>query len=61
MSDNDIARFWAKVDMSGGPDACWPWLGGTAKGRGQFVAQETSHQAHRVAYTIKYGSRLMSV
>lgn len=20
-------RFWAKVDRSGGPDACWPWLG----------------------------------
>ena len=18
-------RFWAKVDRSGGPDACWPW------------------------------------
>lgn len=21
-------RFWPKVDKSGGPDACWPWLGG---------------------------------
>jgi hypothetical protein len=20
-------RFWAKVDRSGGPDACWPWIG----------------------------------
>ncbi len=20
-------RYWAKVDTSGGPDACWPWLG----------------------------------
>jgi len=20
------ARFWSKVDRSGGPDACWPWL-----------------------------------
>lgn len=20
-------RFWAKVDRSGGPDACWPWTG----------------------------------
>lgn len=20
-------RFWRKVDKSGGPDACWPWLG----------------------------------
>src|SRR5688500_7656308 len=22
-----IQRFWAKVDRSGGPDACWPWIG----------------------------------
>lgn len=21
-------RFWSKVDRSGGPDACWPWLAG---------------------------------
>lgn len=21
------ARFWTKVDTSGGPKACWPWLG----------------------------------
>lgn len=21
------ARFWTKVDTSGGPQACWPWLG----------------------------------
>lgn len=20
-------RFWSKVDMSGGPDACWAWKG----------------------------------
>lgn len=19
-------RFWRKVDTTGGPDACWPWL-----------------------------------
>lgn len=26
---NDLAeeRFWANVDKSGGPDACWPWKG----------------------------------
>lgn len=22
-----IERFWRKVDMSAGPNACWPWLG----------------------------------
>lgn len=30
-------RFWAKVDTSGGPDACWPWLGSFRHhGYGQF-------------------------
>lgn len=30
-------RFWAKVDMSGGDDACWPWLGGRSpRGYGNF-------------------------
>lgn len=22
-----LDRFWSKVDQSGGPDACWPWMG----------------------------------
>lgn len=22
---NYVGRYWAKVDKSGGPDACWPW------------------------------------
>lgn len=32
------ARFWSKVDRSGGPDACWPWLASRHKrgGYGQF-------------------------
>jgi hypothetical protein len=30
-------RFWAKVDRSGGPDACWPWLASSRRARyGQF-------------------------
>src|SRR5262245_43781963 len=23
-----LERFWAKVDQSAGPEACWPYLGG---------------------------------
>lgn len=36
--DHVAARFWAKVDRSGGPDACWPWLAGRHErgGYGQF-------------------------
>lgn len=29
-----IERFYAKVDRSGGPTACWPWLGARQKSRG---------------------------
>lgn len=31
-----LERFWSKVDRSGGPDACWMWIGGMggSKGRG---------------------------
>lgn len=29
-------RYWAKVDTSGGPDACWPWTGTKPKGYGRF-------------------------
>lgn len=30
-------RFWSFVDKSGGPDYCWPWLGGADdEGYGRF-------------------------
>lgn len=32
-------RFWQKVDKSGGPDACWPWMASRhPSGHGQFWA-----------------------
>jgi hypothetical protein len=27
-------RFWAKVERTGGPDACWPWTASTTNGSG---------------------------
>lgn len=43
-------RFWPKVDKSGGPDACWPWLGSRKEdGYGFFVYQARTTRAHRVA------------
>lgn len=48
---SDGERFWEKVDRSGGPDACWPWL---AKrnwmGYGNFWADGREWMAHRWAY-----------
>lgn len=55
MHGHTIAeRFWAKVDRSGGPDACWPWRGAkNSRGRwgyGVFyVGQKRLVVAHRVA------------
>lgn len=55
-----IARFWAKVDRSGGPQACWPWLGKkqTKSGYGLvcFCRRETT--AHRIAYELQTGDLL---
>lgn len=55
-----IARFWAKVDRSGGPDACWPWLSrinNKGYGRVRFgTGQHTSYIiASRVAWELTYG------
>lgn len=51
-------RFWAKVDMSGGPDACWPYagarhesgygvVGGKDWGKGRRLTK-----AHRIAWKL---------
>ncbi|MCW1412152.1 helix-turn-helix domain containing protein [Rhizobium sp. 1AS11] len=45
------ARFWAKVDQSGGPDACWPWTGSTFKDGSGRCKLPSGHfiGAHRMA------------
>jgi hypothetical protein len=46
-------RFWEKVDRSGGPEACWPWLGATNKdgyGKFQVWVPETGKQRHVLAH-----------
>lgn len=53
-------RFWEKVDRSGGPDACWPWIAALEHdGYGRF---QTSHQgqarkvrAPRMAWLLTHG------
>lgn len=50
-------RFWAKVDRSGGLDACWPWLGWCQdNGYGQYGSKgKGSNLAHRIAYEYLIG------
>lgn len=50
-SPEAIAKFWAQVDQSGGPDACWPWMGRCNKdGYGHvWIGGKSDKRAHRVA------------
>lgn len=52
-----IIRFWSKVDRSGGPDACWPWMAGMDKdGYGKFSYPGNRYaRAHRVSWSIANG------
>lgn len=52
MSD----RFWSKVDRSGGPDACWPWMAyRQPKGYGIARHDGRLELAHRVAWMLENG------
>lgn len=54
-------RFWALVDRSGGPDACWPWRGGKSPdnyGRVSLLGSDTS--SHRAALSLSIGRWLTS-
>lgn len=62
LFDNDAAcekfsaRFWSKVDRSGGPDACWPWMAGRhTAGYGMANAMDNSFCAHRMSWSMHNG------
>lgn len=58
----DLAeRLWSKVDRSGGPDACWPFLGSrSGKGYGRiYVSREVKQRpAHVVAWELTTGRKI---
>lgn len=57
ISDADYpAHFWSRVDRSGGPAACWAWLGAkTRKGYGHAPRSGKWHSAHRTAFALHCG------
>lgn len=56
LSPQDVARFWAKVDKSGGTDACWPWIAGCSpRGYGRVYQGGRGFQAHRIAWIYTNG------
>lgn len=53
-------RFWKKVDMRGGPDACWEWQSARLKTGYGLIRNVHPHKpthlfAHRVAYFLTRG------
>ena len=49
-------RFWEKVDRSGGPNSCWPWLAAKTKGGyGYFKTGSVMVGAHVFAYALLNG------
>lgn len=52
-----LARFWAKVDKSAGPDGCWLWTGcRMPTGYGQLrVFGKVSICSHRISWEITNG------
>ena len=55
----DEGAFWALVDRSGGPDACWPWIGRRfPNGYGYFQGPRPLRRsvlAHREAWRFTNG------
>lgn len=49
-------RLWPKVDRSGGPEACWEFVGARdPNGYGRIRHGDNARLAHRVAYEISVG------
>ena len=56
LTPADEARFWSKVDKTGGPDACWPWTACKFHdGYGCFIIRKKLHRAHRLSFHIANG------
>lgn len=63
MGDDEIARFWAKVDKTPGfgkDGDCWKWTASlSTTGYGQWVrgrkGEQKSYRAHRIAYFLVTG------
>lgn len=50
-------RFWSRLDVSGGPDACWPYRGTiqNTTGYGWISVDGKRHNTHRLAWILTHG------
>ena len=52
-----MEKFLERVDIPRSPQACWEWTGHIkADGYGRFHMDGRYHQAHRVAWSLRYGN-----
>lgn len=57
LADTTAHRFWSKVDMTGGADACWPWIGAMSCGYGHFgISRDEIEVSSRVAWRLTFGA-----
>lgn len=53
---SDIERVWSRIDQSGGPDACWPWIRGTDTGGYGLVRwRGRNARATRIIWELTHG------
>lgn len=53
---NSVERFWAKVDKSRGPEACWIWTASTSGGYGRLGSSKfETVLAHRRSWELERG------
>jgi hypothetical protein len=53
VTEEQLERFWSKVDMSG---ECWEWLGTRQDGGyGQFSVNKRYQYAHRLSFELAHG------
>lgn len=51
-----FTRFWAEVDKSEDPDACWEWQASRdVDGYGRISIHQRAWRAHRLAYLLAHG------
>lgn len=51
------ARFWSKVDRTGGPDACWPWRAATTAQGYPIYVNPIDRLVRRYLWFLLHGER----
>jgi hypothetical protein len=56
-TENDLTRFWSRVDKSNGLDACWMWTAGLHnRGYGRIRWNGMPECAHRIVWMLINGA-----